>query len=122
MKRGLETNAVMISSVGHRRPKCKIIATAFPHRSWPAFAGAARMVCLRWRTRRDDVVEGVHTTIGISMSRNAILSACIGLVGCAFAAGTVGADTLVLKNGTHLEGDLKKTPEGWQITAPDGKV
>ncbi|MGH7180181.1 MAG: tetratricopeptide repeat protein, partial [Tepidisphaeraceae bacterium] len=32
------------------------------------------------------------------------------------------ADVVVLKDGTRLEGDVKKTAGGWQITFPDGKV
>lgn len=32
------------------------------------------------------------------------------------------ADSIVLKDGSRLEGNIKKTDTGWQITATDGKV
>jgi Flp pilus assembly protein TadD len=31
-------------------------------------------------------------------------------------------DTIVLKDGTRVEGDVKRTPEGWTITTADGKT
>src|SRR5690242_10427291 len=35
---------------------------------------------------------------------------------------TSWADIIVLKDGTRIEGDVKRTPEGWTITLPDGKI
>src|SRR3954471_19296368 len=32
------------------------------------------------------------------------------------------ADTIVLKDGSRIVGDVKRTPEGWTITTPDGKT
>jgi tetratricopeptide (TPR) repeat protein len=37
-------------------------------------------------------------------------------------AGVTLADSIVLKDGTRLEGTIKRTESGWQITAPDGTV
>lgn len=34
----------------------------------------------------------------------------------------IWADVVVLKDGTRLEGELKRTPEGWIMTLPDGKT
>lgn len=39
-----------------------------------------------------------------------------------FLTSLAWADVIVLTNGTRLEGDLKKTPKGWQITTADGKT
>src|SRR5688572_25523017 len=32
------------------------------------------------------------------------------------------ADLVHLKDGTSVEGTVKRTPSGWQISKPDGKV
>lgn len=34
----------------------------------------------------------------------------------------IWADVVVLKDGTRLEGELKRTPEGWTMTLADGKT
>lgn len=44
------------------------------------------------------------------------------LILAAAIAMPVFADTLVLKDGTRLEGDLKRTPEGYDFTDASGKV
>jgi len=40
----------------------------------------------------------------------------------ALAITTTRADLVHLKDGTAIQGTVKKTPEGWQITTTDGKV
>jgi Flp pilus assembly protein TadD len=37
-------------------------------------------------------------------------------------AGATSAGVIELKDGTRLEGDVKRTPDGWTITAADGAV
>src|SRR5688500_9424068 len=32
------------------------------------------------------------------------------------------ADVIVLKGGTRVEGELTRTPDGYDVTAPDGKT
>src|SRR6476661_8844447 len=38
------------------------------------------------------------------------------------AVSTASADVLYLTDGTRLEGDVKRGPEGWNVTDASGKV
>jgi len=42
------------------------------------------------------------------------------VVSVMLAIGPASADVLVLKDGTRLEGDVKRSQDGWLITQPDG--
>lgn len=45
----------------------------------------------------------------------------IGMVGST-GASCARADVVHLKDGSHLEGDVHKSGDGWRLTAPDGSV
>ncbi len=50
------------------------------------------------------------------------MTRCLLLVTLLALAMPAGADVVHLKNGTILEGTVKKSPQGWTITNSDGKV
>src|SRR5947209_5384827 len=43
------------------------------------------------------------------------------LIGCLLAAGVCRADVVHLKDGREVEGEIRKTPDGWMVIG-DGKV
>jgi tetratricopeptide (TPR) repeat protein len=47
-----------------------------------------------------------------------VLSVLLAGLAC---ASTAWADAVVLKDGTRIEGDVKRTEGGWTVTSPDGK-
>jgi tetratricopeptide (TPR) repeat protein len=48
-----------------------------------------------------------------------VLAAALPILGC---VGIVCADAVVLKDGSRVEGDVKRTEAGWTVTGPDGKT
>ena len=55
------------------------------------------------------------------MRRHFITFALTGVIAIFFCAHFVVADVVILKDGTRIEGEVKRTEAGWTVTSSDGK-
>src|SRR5450432_3411705 len=108
------------------------ISTETAAKAWalhtkPAGHRSSSAACAIWQNNVSKdcscvFIVGLATIACVELSKVLIAMRRFPLILVMLLVSATAADVIVLKDGTRLEGDVKRTPDGWTIALGDGSV